>query len=112
MGTEVIEYKDLTDFLLGVVRIRPAMYLGEAKISLLPTFIIGYMVGCNLARNPDFKDTYFDDGGFLEWMDQKYHIGQPNSWTTPFLDQSNDDERKALELYFNYLEEYHNEKKL
>jgi hypothetical protein len=68
-------------------------------------------VGFNLAKNAtNFKDTYFDDGGFLEWMDQKYHIGQPNSWTTPFLDQANSDEKKALELYFDYLEEYHKEK--
>ena len=35
----------LTDILLDVVRERPAMYLGEAKISNLANFIIGYMIG-------------------------------------------------------------------
>ena len=100
-----LEYKNLTELLLNVIRQRPGLYLGQAKISLLPTFIIGYRMYPGA-----FKDDYFGENGFLEWMDKKYNIGQPSSWTTPFLDKANDNEEKALELYFDYLEEFQNEK--
>jgi hypothetical protein len=112
MGHEAFEYKNLTEFLLRVVRQRPAMYLSEAKISLLPTFIFGYMTAFGLGKNVGASmDEYFGENGFLEWMDQKYNIGQLNSWTTLFPDKTNNDEKKSLELYFNYLQEYYDEKK-
>ena len=44
--------------------------------------------------------------GFLEWFFKKYNVGQTSFWQTPFLDEADQDERKALELFFEYLEEY------
>ena len=52
----------------------------------------------------------FSDTGFLEWFFKKNNITQPSSWMTPFLDEADNDEEKALELFFKYLEEFDREK--
>lgn len=110
MGTDIKEYKNLTGFLLGPVRQRPGMYLGEPKISLLPNLILGYSIGFHMAKSNDTAmDNYFGETGFLEWFFKKYNIGQTSFWKTPFLDEANQDEQKALELFFKYLDEYNNE---
>jgi hypothetical protein len=104
---KIRDYKGLTNFLLEVVRIRPAMYLGEAKLSLLPTFIIGYNIGYHMANSSDQDiDEYFDGNGFLEWFYKKRNIRNTGSWTTPFLEEAKGDESKALMLFFKHLEEY------
>lgn len=110
MGTDFKEYKNLTGLLLGPIRQRPAMYLGEPKISLLPNFILGYHLGFYMAKNHDtVMDKYFGETGFLEWFFKKFNIGQTSFWMTPFLNEANQDERKALELFFKYLDEYNKE---
>lgn len=101
------DYKDLTGLLLGPIRERPAMYLGEGKISKLQNFIFGYSIGFLMAKQSDKQiDTYFDKPGFLDWFTEKYNIKQTNFWYAPFLDEANGDEKLALELFFKYLEEY------
>ncbi len=101
----------LTDILLGVVRERPAMYLGEAKISNLSNFIIGYMIGWYAAKDSDEnQDEYFSDNGFLEWFYINQNRKLDSSWQTPFLEKAKDDETKALVIFFEYLEKYKNEK--
>ena len=103
MSNDLKNYKDLVDLLLGPVRERPGMYLREKKISLMPTFIIGYMMCC--AQN-DLRDRYFDDPGFTQWLEDKHNFERTSSWTTPFLNKAKGDEAKALDIYFSYLEEY------
>jgi hypothetical protein len=100
----ILEYKNLTELLLFVIRMRPHMFLREAKISNLVDFLNGYRFGNAL------KDEYFGEDGFLEWFWKKYNIKYPSFWQTAFLDEANDDEKKALELYFGYLDEYYKEK--
>ncbi len=51
----------LTNLLLDVIRVRPAMYLGLARFDMLATFIRGYM----LAQT---NDKYFGDNGFIDWF--------------------------------------------
>ena len=97
------EYRDLLSFLLGTLRKRPGMYLGEAKISKLVNFISGYMICLNITGN---ADKYFDNPGFLSWLYDNYNFDKTSYWTDPFLKEANGDESKALELFFNYLEEY------
>ena len=101
----------LTDILLDVVRERPAMYLGEAKISNLANFIIGYMIGFQAAKDTDEKqDEYFGDNGFLEWFYKNQNRKLDSFWQIPFLEKANDDETKALLVFFEYLDKYKNEK--
>jgi len=110
MGNDIKKYKNLTGLLLGPIRKRPGMYLGEPKISLLSNFIFGYQMGFYMAKNNDgAMDEYFGETGFLEWFFKKYNIRQTSFWRTPFLDEADQDEKKALELFFKYLEEYSKE---
>jgi hypothetical protein len=107
MVTDLKIYKDLIGLLLGPVRERPALYLGEYKISALPNFITGYSLGRHLNKNTDAKpDKYFDEPGFIQWYFKKYNIADTSFWQTPFLEEAKGDEKIALDLFFKYLDEY------
>ena len=100
-----IEYRNLTELLIKVIRPKPGMYLGRNHISNLPNFILGYEF-CNRISQ-DKQDFYFGDKGFLNWYANKYKPAQMSHWHSYFLSEVNNDEVKALELYFNRLEEYY-----
>jgi hypothetical protein len=107
MGTDIKTYKDLTGLLLGPIRERPAMYLGEYKISKLQNFILGYRMGQHMIKSPETSpDKYFEGPGFLQWHNKKYNVALSSSWETPFLQEAKGDEKKALDLFFKYLQEY------
>jgi hypothetical protein len=107
MTTNNKEYKNLIGLLLGPIRERPAMYLGENKISNLPNFIIGYSMGFLMAKNADTPiDNYFDNPGFITWYLNTKKITWASYWHTLFLEEAKGDEKEALDLFFKYLEEY------
>lgn len=101
-------YKDLIGFLLGPVRQHPGMYLGEDKISKLQNFIFGYEMGVRLNCKEGIQDNYFGENGFINWFYKKNNTKMDSSWESPFLKQAEGDERKALLIYFKYLEEFNN----
>lgn len=102
-------YTNLTGLLLGPIRQRPGMYLGENKISKLTNFLTGYHMG-QVMNTPDAEiDPYFGENGFLSWFHTKYNIKMNSSWASPFLVEADNDEAKALDIFFNYLEEYSTE---
>ena len=83
------------------------MFLGEYKISKLQNFILGYSMGSFMARNSETpEDIYFENPGFYDWFLKTYKHSWTSFWITPFLEEADGDEKKALDLYFNYLEEY------
>lgn len=99
---ERLEYKNLSEFLLFVLKKRPGMFLTRAKISYLSIFLTGCMVA-----NP--KDRYFDqEEGFLNWFYKEKNYDEVffSYWTYPFLEEADGDEEKALLIYFTYLEKY------
>jgi hypothetical protein len=105
------EYKDLTGFLLGPLRKRPGMFLGRPEISRLPNFILGYSIGFEMAKTSDNEaDYYFGENGFLDWYFKMFPERFSSYWTDSFLIEANNDETLALEIFFNYLERYKNEK--
>lgn len=109
---KVKDYKNLTGFLLGPVRERPAMYLGNGnvKISSVLNFITGYSIGFEMAKeNATAIDDYFSENGFVEWFLKKKGIENISFWETPLLEEANNDEEKALHLFFEYLEKYNQE---
>ncbi len=111
MSKNLKDYKNLTGMLLGPIRERPVMYLGEPKISKLSNFIIGYQLGYLMAKKTNsHDDDYLGEFGFLEWFYKKYNIKVTSFWETPFLEKVKNNEEKALQLFFSYLEEYQNEK--
>ena len=107
---ETYQYNSLTELLLTLIKERPGMYLGTAQISKLPNFILGYEFCSNISQTkPDF---YFGENGFIEWYTSRYRPGQKSYWQDYFLEESGNDEHKALQLYFTRLEEYYNWYKL
>lgn len=106
--TELKEYKNLTNIILDLIRKRPNMYLRDAKISTLNTFLLGYQMAENM--NSVETDDFFGKNGFTNWFMKLKGIESLNSIETPFLDECNNNEQKALELYFEYVEKYRTEK--
>lgn len=103
--------KSVIDFLLGYFRQRPGMYLGRNQISLLSTFMTGYRFslqenGYDISSDPFFGN---DSGGFFIWFQNKRGYSSSSNWYLTILKECNGEEEKALELFFNLLEEYKNE---
>lgn len=96
--------KDLLDFLLSDFRKKPGMYLGSYKLSLLPTLVAGFMVANNFYDETKSALDRFSD--FHEWFEKKNSFDRPSSWTIPFLEIANHDEKAALDLFFSELETY------
>ena len=108
MTSKLIQYRNLTELLLRVIRKRPAMYLGDNTISSLSKFIIGYSFGFDAAKVSDDEfDSYFGKYGFVEWFLREENLQPTSFWETPFLDKANGDEKVALQIYFEYLEKYY-----
>jgi len=99
-----LPYNNLTELLLNVVQRRPGLYLGLNYISKLPNFILGYQFGHDL-RHPEKEDFYFGEQGFLSWYKQKYTPRERSFWHDYFLEEANNDEIQALNLYFDRLDE-------
>lgn len=109
MRRNIKEYENLIGLLLGPIRERPAMFLGEARISRLPNFIQGYEMGYQMTKTENsHKEYYFDAPGFLNWYFDKHNIGLTNTWMNPFWDEAHGDDFEALKVYFHRLEEYSN----
>ena len=106
MPIDIRKYKDLLGLLLGPIRERPGMYLGKPEISKLQTYIVGYDMGFHMTGHETIKEDRYFNPGFIEWFYKKYNIRETSFWETPFLEEAKNDEKKALDLFFNYLEEY------
>ena len=102
------DYKNLIGFLLGPIRERPGMYLGKNEISCLANIIIGYSIGHEMGKSAESStDTTFVD--FLKWYENKNSLPRASYWKQYFLNEANQNETLALELFFRHLEEYNNE---
>ncbi len=96
--------RDLVDFLLSEFRKRPGMYLGDYSLSKLPTLVAGFMVACNFYNETKSGLNRFSQ--FHDWFEQRHSLERSSSWTLPFLEMANQDEKKALDLFFSELEVY------
>lgn len=101
-------YQNLTDFLLDNIRQRPAMYLKEPRLSSLSTFLMGYSVGQYMSKQAAMDD-FFGDNGFIQWLLRKKNNAEVPFWEIVLMEEASNDEYRALELFFDYLEEFRNE---
>jgi len=100
-----LKYENLTELLLNEIRQRPGMFLGKNHISKLPNFIHGYHFSDSISqRQPDF---YFGNNGFLIWYKDKYKPTEMSFWHDYFLEEADNDDEKALDIFFERLEEYY-----
>ncbi|OJJ20998.1 hypothetical protein BKI52_10510 [marine bacterium AO1-C] len=97
--------KTLTKFLLEHLQQRPGMFLKEPKLSALSTFLLGYSIG----RSQINDDGFFGEQGFIQWLLHKKGNPKVSFWEVVLMEEAQNDEYQALELFFRYLEEYQKE---
>ncbi len=114
------QIKSVYDLLL-LIELRPAMYLGLRSISNLFMFLWGIEFGLtNIGvKKFDFdwkqfkpkKEPHYEYG-FQAWIFEKFESTRETSqfWSDIILRQVNNDEEKALDLFFALLEEFKLEK--
>lgn len=100
--------------LLHKIKKRPGMYLGEASITRLKIFLMGYSIarrelGLGLTK----QEKQFSQ--FQQWVKYHYQVNSNQGWDKIILSQVND-EKLALNLFFDLLDKFYldldNHKKL
>lgn len=90
--------------LIKKIKKAPSMYLGQHSIICLQAFLSGYSVakhelgGQLTEQEQDFRE-------FPEWIRKRFNIQTSQSWASIILFYS-EDERKALDKFFQLFEEF------
>jgi hypothetical protein len=91
--------------LLQRIKQRPGMYLGQASITRLRMLLMGYsMARGELGLPLTEQEKQFAQ--FQKWIQQKYEINTTQGWDSIILSQVKD-EKLALDLFFDLLQEFH-----
>jgi GNAT superfamily N-acetyltransferase len=90
--------------LLTNLRGRPGMYLGSESLYALHLFLEGYRIA---AMRHDLHDVQIIPEEFQAFVEDYYFVrrGTPMSWCTLIM-QHQPDERKALDVFWELLNEY------
>jgi hypothetical protein len=90
--------------LIKKIKKAPSMYLGQHSIICLQAFLSGYSVAKHeLGGQPTEQDRDFME--FPEWIRKRFNIQTSQSWASIILFYS-EDERKALDKFFQLFEEF------
>ncbi|MBC6479893.1 MAG: hypothetical protein EBE86_014640 [Hormoscilla sp. GUM202] len=82
----------------------PSMYLGRNSIICLQAFLSGYSVAkYELGEQETEQERDFME--FPEWIRQRFKVQTSQSWANIILFYS-EDERKALDNFFDLFEEF------
>ncbi|MBE9019411.1 hypothetical protein C7Y66_10635 [Chroococcidiopsis sp. CCALA 051] len=94
---------DLYDLIRNIQK-RPAMYLGQASVSNLRTFLAGY---CFARRQLGIPQTSQEQrfAEFPIWIQQKFNLTSNQTWDRIVMFFSQDD-RAALEQFFQLFDEF------
>ena len=88
---------DLYD-LIGNIRKRPTMYLGDISISNLRTFLAGYCFARRQLGIPQtLQEKEFSE--FSSWIQKKFNMKSIQSWDQTILSVSTNDSQ-AMEEFF------------
>lgn len=94
---------DLYD-LLDKIKKRPPAYFGKRSIFHLQAFLDGYNYSRRELKLPITQQEQ-EFAGFQEWLQKRFKIQSTQSWATIVFFYSEDD-RHALEVFFELLEEF------
>lgn len=90
----IFDLIDMQDF-----RKRTAMYIGDKKISLLNSFIDGYLYATQ-TNNIELEDNV-QFGHFHDWVSRHFKWKESTSgWRRIILQECNGDEGEALKKFF------------
>lgn len=104
-----LKHKEKTIDHLESIRKRPAMYIGKRSLSALYMFLNGYefaMLTHKVKAKPFLKVPQ----AFHDWVAYRLHFDYSTSgWCNMILDRTKDEE-KALDLFWNFFDEFNNRK--
>src|SRR5437764_1496231 len=90
---------------IALIRQRPALYLGECSLVRLRAFLDGCLFVVQEFGIED--DTQPAFGGFHDWVARRFGWRESTAgWCNIILQQCGGDDRKALDLFFDLVEEY------
>jgi hypothetical protein len=84
---------------LGTIRARPGVVLGQKSVEILEAFLTGYTYATQ-----DPEDLRFLSG-FTDWLRRHYHIKSSQGWAKIIRFYSADDV-ETLDLFWKLLDEY------
>ena len=90
--------------LLGSIRARPGLFLGQESITALAAFIDGFLYA--LERDGGESGSFLSE--FQAWVSRKYRISTVHRWSE-ILRFYEVEEPKAFRRFFVLLEEFRNE---
>ncbi len=106
---KVFRHSDDNDlfYLLRLYRQRPLLYLPEKSITHLCTFIIGYLCALKLT-DTEYKmiDSFFKGFDKFERIEKGMFIHHYYSYASHFLEECNNREDRAFDLFFAQFEEF------
>jgi hypothetical protein len=91
--------------LFRTIQKRPALYIGRRSIFELQAFWFGYIHAMDELGHPLSDISDFSE--FHDWLQQRLDVKTNLSWASILLFRSSD-EREALDLFFDLLEEFIN----
>ncbi len=91
--------------LLGLIRQRPAMYMGSTSIVLLRAFLAGYDFA---ARTHDIvEESEPDFGKFHDWVAQKFGWNESTAgWDNIILQETGNDESAAFDRVYTLIDQF------
>ncbi len=92
--------------LIDLMKLRPAMYIGECKISAMSSFLDGYHF-CSITHNIKEDKVFPPFWYFHEWAKENYNWYESTAgWKNIILQENNNDEAKALDVFFDLMADF------
>jgi hypothetical protein len=90
---------------ISLIRQRPALYIGSHSLIRLRAFLNGCFY---LAREQDIHCSESPDfGGLHDWLAKRFGWYESTAgWCNIILQECGDDDSKALDLFFELIEEF------
>jgi len=99
--------ENFSSFLVCIHRY-PVMFIGEKSITLLRSFFIGFDLALRYSKANYETGSFFTD--FDEFVRWRYRENGAWGWDRRILEKVDNDEEKAVDLFFALLEEFKLEK--
>lgn len=92
--------------LLEKMKVRPGMYLGNSKISSMDNFLNGFNFA-EMITGKRLKKEFPPFWYFHEWVMDKYKYNESTAgWKNIILTENENNEEKALQIFFDMIEEF------
>lgn len=92
--------------LIDLIREKPGMYIGDPKISTMRAFLNGYEL-TSMIHNIKGLNVFPPFWYFNEWAIHTYGWRQSTAgWANIILEENDRDEKKALSVFFDLLDEF------